>query len=103
MLVTELIRRGALYHGDRTALLFGDETMTFREVERLSNRIAHALGGALGLGQGQPGRRADRQRPPFGALRFRLREGGAGADAAERPPVARRAYGDDREDRRAAR
>ena len=25
MLVTELIRRGALYHGDRTAILFGDE------------------------------------------------------------------------------
>ena len=24
MLVTELIRRGALYHGDRTALLFGE-------------------------------------------------------------------------------
>jgi fatty-acyl-CoA synthase len=54
MLVTELIRRGAAYHGDRTALLFGDEKMSFRAVDRLSNRIAHALGGALGLGKGAP-------------------------------------------------
>ena len=46
MLVTELIRRGALYHGDRTAILFGDEQMSFREVDRLSNRIAHVLGGS---------------------------------------------------------
>jgi acyl-CoA synthetase (AMP-forming)/AMP-acid ligase II len=54
MLVTELIRRGAYYHGDRTALLFGEERMSFRAVERLSNRIANALGGALGLGKGSP-------------------------------------------------
>jgi len=51
MLVTELIRRGALYHGPRTAILFGDRSMTFREVDRLSNRIAHALA-ARGLGKG---------------------------------------------------
>ncbi len=53
MLVTELIRRGALWHGDRTALLFGDEAMTFRQVDRLSNRIAHVYAG-LGLGKGDP-------------------------------------------------
>jgi acyl-CoA synthetase (AMP-forming)/AMP-acid ligase II len=52
MLVTELIRRGAAYHGDRTALLFGEERMSFRAVDRLSNRIAHALGGTLGLARG---------------------------------------------------
>ncbi len=52
MLVTELIRRGALYHGERTALLFGDEEMSFRQVDRLSNRIAHTLGGTLGLARG---------------------------------------------------
>ena len=51
MLVTELIRRGAAYHGERTALLFGDERFTFRQVDRLSNRIANALG-ALGLAKG---------------------------------------------------
>ena len=51
MLVTELIRRGALYHGPRTAILFGDESLTFREVDRLSNRIAHTYGG-LGLAKG---------------------------------------------------
>ena len=54
MLVTELIRRGALYHKDRTALLFGNDTMSFAEVESLSNRIAQVLGGALGLGKGSP-------------------------------------------------
>jgi fatty-acyl-CoA synthase len=51
MLVTDLIRRGALYHGARTAVLFGDESFTFRDVDLLSNRIAHALAG-LGLGKG---------------------------------------------------
>ncbi len=51
MLVTELIRRGAAYHGDRVAILFGDEALSFRDVDRLSNRIAHALAG-LGLGKG---------------------------------------------------
>ena len=50
--------------------------------------------------QGRSDRPADRQRPPFGALRLRLRQGGAGPHAAERPAVARRAYGDDRDDRR---
>ena len=53
MLVTELIRRGALWHGDKTALLFGDESLSFRQVERLSNRIAHAYAG-LGLSKGDP-------------------------------------------------
>ncbi|MGQ0660361.1 AMP-binding protein [Sphingosinicella sp.] len=53
MLVTELIRRGALWHGDRIAILFGDEAMTFREVDRLSNRIAHVYAG-LGLAKGDP-------------------------------------------------
>lgn len=54
MLVTELIRRGALWHGDRTAILFGDEGLSFRQVDRLSNRIAHWLGGGLGLAAGSP-------------------------------------------------
>src|SRR3954469_21490424 len=52
MLVTEIIRRGALYHGDRIALRFGDESRTFREVDRLSNRIANVLKDGLGLAKG---------------------------------------------------
>ena len=52
MLVTELIRRGARWHGERTAILFGDRSLSFRDVDRLSNRIAHWLGGGLGLGRG---------------------------------------------------
>jgi acyl-CoA synthetase (AMP-forming)/AMP-acid ligase II len=54
MLITELIRRGALHHRERTALIFGDTTMTFGAVESLSNGIAHVLGGRLGLGRGSP-------------------------------------------------
>jgi fatty-acyl-CoA synthase len=54
MLVTELIRRGALYHKERTALLFGDRTMRFAEVESLSNRVAQLLGGKFGLGKSSP-------------------------------------------------
>ena len=54
MLVTELIRRGAQYHGDRTAILFGDESLSFRQVDRLSNRIANLIISGLGLGKGSP-------------------------------------------------
>ena len=54
MLVTELIRRGALYHGDRTAILFGDANLSFRDVDRLSNRLAHCLIHGLGLAKGSP-------------------------------------------------
>ena len=54
MLVTELIRRGALYHGDRVAIRFGDAALSFREVDRLSNRIANALRDGLGLAKGSP-------------------------------------------------
>ena len=54
MLVTELIRRGAAWHGSRTAILFGDASLTFREVDRLSNRIAHLFGQGLGLAKGSP-------------------------------------------------
>ena len=54
MLVTELIRRGALHHRERTALVFGDEAMSFGAVESLSNRLAQVIGGTLGLGKGSP-------------------------------------------------
>jgi acyl-CoA synthetase (AMP-forming)/AMP-acid ligase II len=39
----ELIRRGALQHGDRVAVLFGDERMSFAEVDELSCRLANGL------------------------------------------------------------
>jgi acyl-CoA synthetase (AMP-forming)/AMP-acid ligase II len=52
MLVTELIRRGARYHGDRTAILFGEKALSFRDVDRLSNRIANLFISALTLGKG---------------------------------------------------
>lgn len=49
MLVTEMIRRGALYHRDRMALVFGEERLTFDEVDRLSSQVANVLIGKLGL------------------------------------------------------
>jgi acyl-CoA synthetase (AMP-forming)/AMP-acid ligase II len=39
----ELIRRGARRYRDRTAVLCGDESLTFAEVDGLANRIAHVL------------------------------------------------------------
>jgi len=54
MLVTELIRRGALHHRDRTAILFGAHALTFGEVDRLSNRIANTLKDEVGLAKGSP-------------------------------------------------
>ncbi|MEU3557403.1 AMP-binding protein [Streptomyces fragilis] len=41
----ELIIRGAREHADRVAVVFGDEELTYDEVDRLSNRLAHALAG----------------------------------------------------------
>ena len=54
MLISELIRRGALYHASRTAVLFGGDSLTFRDVDALSNRIANVLGEGLGLAKGSP-------------------------------------------------
>ncbi|OLR93361.1 class I adenylate-forming enzyme family protein [Actinokineospora bangkokensis] len=49
----DLLVRGARQHGDRVAVVFGDEQLTFREVDELGNRLAHAL---LGLGAGRGSR-----------------------------------------------
>jgi fatty-acyl-CoA synthase len=43
MLTVELIRRGARYFSERTAVLFEDRSLTFAEVHELSNRFAHVL------------------------------------------------------------
>ena len=43
MLVSELIQRGATRFKDQTAILFGDEQLSFIAVDKLSNRFAHAL------------------------------------------------------------
>ncbi|WP_315838572.1 class I adenylate-forming enzyme family protein [Bradyrhizobium prioriisuperbiae] len=50
--MTEMVRRGALYHGPRTAVLFGDQSLTFDDVDRLSNRLANALIAIEGLAIG---------------------------------------------------
>ncbi len=43
MLTVELIRRGARYFSERTAVLSEDKSLTFAEVGELSNRFAHVL------------------------------------------------------------
>ena len=43
MVTAELIRRGARRYRDEPAILCGDETLTFCEVDELANRIAHVL------------------------------------------------------------
>ena len=47
----ELINRGARHYPERTALVFGEQTMTFAQVDQLSSRLANTLH-ALGAGQG---------------------------------------------------
>ena len=57
MLVNELIRRGAQRFSDRPAVMFGEQTLTFAELDDFSNRFATALcraadlpiGAAIGL------------------------------------------------------
>ncbi|WP_447593905.1 class I adenylate-forming enzyme family protein [Aquipseudomonas campi] len=39
----ELIRRGALQHGPRTAIVCGRDSLTFTEVDHLSSQLAHCL------------------------------------------------------------
>jgi fatty-acyl-CoA synthase len=43
MLVSEMIRRGAQQFGDRPAVMFGNETLSFMDVDALSGRLASAL------------------------------------------------------------
>lgn len=43
MLAIDLVRRGARQHRQRTAVQYGQETLSFGAVDELSNRLAHAL------------------------------------------------------------
>lgn len=43
MLVNDLVRNGALRFGDQPAVLFGEEVLSFREVDDLSGRLASVL------------------------------------------------------------
>lgn len=47
----ELINRGARHYPDRTAIVFGEQQLTFAEVDRLSSQLANALH-ALGADHG---------------------------------------------------
>ena len=51
MLTVELVRRGAARHARRTAVVCGDKSLTFGEVDAAANKIAHVLAG-LGVARG---------------------------------------------------
>src|SRR5690242_8131792 len=51
VLAVELVRRGAARFGPRTAVRFGDQSLTFSQVDDASNRMANVLVG-LGLQRG---------------------------------------------------
>lgn len=54
MLTTEMIERGARRFADRPAVFYGDERLTYAEVNNLANRMANVLIDQLGV---TPGRR----------------------------------------------
>jgi len=43
MNIPKLITRGAEFHGDKTAVVFGEKRFTFREVNERANRLANGL------------------------------------------------------------
>jgi non-ribosomal peptide synthetase component E (peptide arylation enzyme) len=51
MLTVDLVRRGAARHATRTAVVSGDKSLTFAEVDAAANRMAHVLAG-LGVARG---------------------------------------------------
>jgi fatty-acyl-CoA synthase len=52
VLVTEIIRAGADRHAEATAVLWEDKLLTYGEIDRLSNRLAHVLLDAAGVDRG---------------------------------------------------
>jgi non-ribosomal peptide synthetase component E (peptide arylation enzyme) len=51
VLAVELVRRGAARHASRTAVVSGERSLTFGEVDVAASRIAHVLAG-LGVARG---------------------------------------------------
>ncbi|MHB1784770.1 MAG: AMP-binding protein [Acidimicrobiales bacterium] len=52
MLAVDLVRRGAARYGDRTAVVLGDQTLSFHQVDQAANRMANVLRG-LAPGPGE--------------------------------------------------
>ena len=49
--LTDVLARSAPRFGDKTALIFGDRRLSYRELDRMTNRVANALA-ARGIGAG---------------------------------------------------
>ena len=87
----DIFDEGARRHPDRICFRFGDESLTYREVESLSHRVAAALA-ADGLGRGSHAGRAERQ--PAECLRVRARHPSCRRRLAvdQRPQLDRREH-----------
>ena len=64
-----LLRERARDHGDRPAIVFGDDVTTYGDLDRRSNQVAHALR-AAGVGPGDRVAIIDRNGPEFFELLF---------------------------------
>lgn len=43
LVIADMVRRSAYHYPDKTALIFGDKSMTYAELEAASNRVANGL------------------------------------------------------------
>ncbi|MDX9818821.1 MAG: AMP-binding protein, partial [Desulfococcus multivorans] len=41
--IADMIRRSCYHYPDKTAVVFGEKSMTYRELEEASNRVANGL------------------------------------------------------------
>jgi fatty-acyl-CoA synthase len=60
--IADMIRRTAYHHPDKTAIIFGEQSLTYAELEAAANRTANALAG-LGCRQVRPGGHPGTQHP----------------------------------------
>ena len=81
--IPEILSRTAQKFPNRIALIFLGKKITYKELDRLANRFAHALV-SLGLTPGRPDRAAAAQYPPDG---HRLLRGVAGAGSFPSPSI----------------
>jgi acyl-CoA synthetase (AMP-forming)/AMP-acid ligase II len=76
LLLGEIVRRQARHRGERTAYVIGTERVTYRRLNALANRFAHALRG-LGVGRGDRVATLAMNRVEYPAIYFAVAKLGA--------------------------
>ena len=76
LLLGEIVRRQARHRGERTAYVIGAERVTYRRLNALANRFAHALRG-LGVGRGDRVATLAMNRVEYPAIYFAVAKLGA--------------------------